>query len=296
MDVDQIVAELYGLPPKEFVAARDVRVAEARQAKDPAAARTLAALRRPTTAAWASNLFVRQRPKEVDRLLALGQTLREAHRMLDAGQFREASRQQHQMIAALARETAGLAKAAGLALTEPVRHEVEQILHSVLADPAIADEWAAGRLTKAPEATVGFTAVAPDTVPAHPATASSAEKRPARQDTARQAQLDAARTASQDAVSEAGRREEALAEAQQAQQAADARLEQVQARVAELEEQLQKARKDQREASAAAGLARDAVGEARRAATNARRTAARASAKLAKLGQTADAKQRPEPS
>jgi bifunctional ADP-heptose synthase (sugar kinase/adenylyltransferase) len=44
VDVDQIVAELYGLPPKEFVAARDVRVAEARQAKDPAAARTLAVL------------------------------------------------------------------------------------------------------------------------------------------------------------------------------------------------------------------------------------------------------------
>lgn len=44
------------------------------------------------TPAPGSNLFVRQRPAEVGRLLELGETLRQAHRTLDAGQLSEASR------------------------------------------------------------------------------------------------------------------------------------------------------------------------------------------------------------
>ncbi|MCW8382395.1 hypothetical protein [Streptomyces justiciae] len=95
MDVEEAIDALYGLPPGEFVAARDARAAEARRAKDATAARRIAALRRPTLAAWASNLFVRQRPDETARLLELRETLRQAHRTLNAGQLRQASCQQH---------------------------------------------------------------------------------------------------------------------------------------------------------------------------------------------------------
>ncbi|MFI1722619.1 hypothetical protein [Streptomyces sp. NPDC020489] len=293
MDVDQVAGELYALRPQDFVAARDARVAEARRAKDMAAARGIGALRRPTTAAWASNLFVRERPEEAERLLALGQTLREAHRTLDAGQFREASRRQNQMITALVREAAALAQQAGQPLTEPVRHEVEQILHSALADAAVAQEWAAGRLTKAPDATVGFTAVTPDTVPSRPEPRPPKKppaKRPNRRDTARREQLDAARRAARDAAAEAARSEKEQSRAEQAQESAAARAEQAGARVRELEEQLRQAREDDRAARAAASSARDAAQRARRTATTARRTAARAAEKLAELGEATEGK------
>jgi hypothetical protein len=247
MDVEEVIDGLYGLRPEEFVAARDARVAEARRAKDAAAARRIAGLRRPTLAAWASNLFVRRRPKEAERLLELGETLRQAHRTLDAGQLRQASRRQHQMITVLARETAELAQQAGLPLTEAVRHEVEQILHGVLADAQVAAEWAAARLAKAPAATVDFTAVTPEILPERPrppaATASApargTKSRPAKPDRrtqARRERVNQARAHSEEAETEARRSQDALSRAEEAKQAADARSGRARDRVAELEE------------------------------------------------------------
>ncbi|CAL9632381.1 hypothetical protein [Streptomyces sp. enrichment culture] len=164
MDVEEIVRELYGLRPEEFVAARDDRAARARKAKDTAAARRIAALRRPTVAAWASNLFVRQRPRDAERLRALGETLREAHRTLDADALRGAAAEQHRVIGALARETATLARDAGHPLGEAARRELEQIFHAVLADPDISEQWATATLARTPEASFGFGTVAPEAV------------------------------------------------------------------------------------------------------------------------------------
>ncbi|MEU7517515.1 hypothetical protein AB0B13_36710 [Streptomyces sp. NPDC042898] len=98
MDVEEIAEELYELKPSDFVAARDRYVAEARRAKDPGVAKAIAALRRPALAVWAANLLARQRPEETGQFLTLGETLREAHRTLDADQLRAASRQQHQLV------------------------------------------------------------------------------------------------------------------------------------------------------------------------------------------------------
>ncbi|MFE4258147.1 hypothetical protein [Streptomyces sp. NPDC056883] len=46
-------------------------------------------------------------------------------------------------------------------MSEQVLHEVEQILHTVLADAEVAERWQAGRLAKPPEATSGFTGLEP---------------------------------------------------------------------------------------------------------------------------------------
>ncbi|MFI9297575.1 hypothetical protein [Streptomyces gardneri] len=75
----------------------------------------------------------------------LGETLREAHRTLDAEQLRTASRQQHQLVAALARTAAVLAREAGQSVSDTVLHEIEQTLHGVLADPDVADRWSIRR-------------------------------------------------------------------------------------------------------------------------------------------------------
>ncbi|MFE6715552.1 hypothetical protein [Streptomyces sp. NPDC057695] len=166
MDVEEVADELYGLRPAEFVAARDTYVARARAAKDARAAKAVAALRRPSIAAWAANRLARQRQREAQQFLALGTTLREAHRTLDAEQLRAASAQRQELIAALARTAAALAGEAGLSVSDTVQHEIEQTLHGVLADRDVAEQWAKGRLVKAPEAAVGFPEVAPEAVPA----------------------------------------------------------------------------------------------------------------------------------
>ncbi|MEV7526536.1 hypothetical protein [Streptomyces sp. NPDC091371] len=85
MDVESVAAELRGLLPSQFTAARDEYVAKARKAGDRQLAARIAALRKPTLAAWTAGLLARSRPKEAQRLLALGEALRAAHRTLDPG-------------------------------------------------------------------------------------------------------------------------------------------------------------------------------------------------------------------
>lgn len=144
MDVERVAEELYGLKPAEFVPARDRYVAEAREAKDTAAAKAVAALRRPALAAWAANLLARQKRQEAEQFLAVGETLREAHRTLDGEQLRTASRQRNQLVTSLARTAADLAKEAGQPVSDTVLHEIEQTLHGVLADQDVAEEWSRG--------------------------------------------------------------------------------------------------------------------------------------------------------
>lgn len=65
------------------------------------------------------------------------------------------------MIGELARTARALAAEDGQTVSELVLHEVEQILHAVLADGDVAERWAAGRLLKAPDAVLGFTGLEP---------------------------------------------------------------------------------------------------------------------------------------
>ncbi|MGI5359119.1 hypothetical protein ACQI4E_27925 [Streptomyces sp. CA-252508] len=156
MDLESVTEELYGLRPDRFTAARNVRAAEARKAGDRALAEAVRSLRRPTLAAWVSNLLVRERPAEARSLAALGDGLRRAHRELDGERLRELSRKQHAVVAALARQARQLAADAGQPVGDDVQHEVEATLHAVLADPAAAGEWASGRLVRPLSAPVGF--------------------------------------------------------------------------------------------------------------------------------------------
>lgn len=165
MDLESVTDELYGLRPDRFTTARNARAAEARKAGDRQLADAVRALRRPTLAAWASNLLVRERPEEARSLATLGEGLRRAHHELDGERLRELSRQQHVLVTALAREARQLAAEAGQPVGEDVQYEVEATLHAVLADPAAAEEWAAGRLVRPLAAPVGFTAALTD-VPA----------------------------------------------------------------------------------------------------------------------------------
>ncbi|WP_411102795.1 hypothetical protein [Streptomyces sp. cmx-4-9] len=165
MDVEEVIDRLYGLAPAGFTAARDEAAARAKQAGDRAAAKRIAGMRRPTLAAWASNLLVRAKPEEAEQFCRLGQALREAHRSLDGEQLRELSHEQHVVVGALAGEAVRLAAQAGTPVSEAALREVEQILRTVLADPDAAAAWASGRLAKPPAVVTEFPALDPGATP-----------------------------------------------------------------------------------------------------------------------------------
>lgn len=135
MELDAVADELYGLRPGEFTAARDRRAKEARAAGDRDLAERIHRLRRPTTAAWAGNLLVREQHEEVEALLRLGESLRQAHQELDGEQLRQLSAEQLRVISALGRQAQQLAADAGQRIGESARREVEQTLHAALAGP-----------------------------------------------------------------------------------------------------------------------------------------------------------------
>ncbi|WP_371681019.1 hypothetical protein [Streptomyces sp. NBC_01276] len=99
MDVESVESELRALRPAEFTAARDEYAARARKTGDRQLAAAIAALRKPTLAAWTAALLARSRPKEAHGLAELGEALRAAHQRLDAGQLRKLSHDQRVVIA-----------------------------------------------------------------------------------------------------------------------------------------------------------------------------------------------------
>ncbi|MFE2243836.1 hypothetical protein ACFXCU_30545 [Streptomyces virginiae] len=272
VDADAVAAELYGLRPEEFTAARDAHAAAARKAGQRAEAKRIAALRRPTLAVWAANRLARADADQAQHLLELGRGLREAHRTLSGEDLRKLSHQQHVVVAAMAGEARRLAGEAGQDLSAGVQREVEQILRSVLADPEAADTWARGVLETAPPPAVGFAEVAPA-----PGTA----PRPQQPEREPQPQPEPEPDAEPDDTQDVGRTsreaelaEEALALAETERERARAGLGALDERIARLEEQLDGARGERERLAAAAAAAERGHQEAVRAAKRAR-TAAR---------------------
>lgn len=277
MDVESLELELYGLRPAEFTAARDECVAQAREAGDKALAAAIAGLRKPTVAAWTAGLLARRRPKEAQGLVQLGEALRTAHRTLDAEQLRKLSHDQHVVIGELARTARALAAEAGQAVSEPVLHEVEQILYTVLADAEVAERWKAGRLARAPEAVSGFTGLEPLPGAAPPRreqpAAAGPRSRPVPSPEPGQA-LDAA------AVAAARARRERVAAARTELTETEAEAERLEAEQAAAQEQAD-------QAAAAVAAAEDDVRAAKDRLTTARTTSSEAIASLRETGRAA---------
>ncbi len=283
MDLDAVADELYALRPEDFTAARASAVAAARTAGDRELAERIGALRKPSLAAWASNLLVRSRPGEVEPLLRLGEGLRRAHQDLDGTQLRELSRRQHALIRALSAQARQLAKEAGHPIGESVQREVETTLHAVLADPDAARAWASGRLTKPLSATVGFPAAAEGARPQRP-TPPEAPARPDRKaDEQRRRRLAEARRDAEEAERELRTRKDEAAAAGQAAEEAKRQVERLQRRVDELTGELERTRGEHQQARFAERSARERAREADRRLREADRRATTAAARLERL-------------
>jgi hypothetical protein len=300
VELDEVADELYGLRPQEFTAARNERAKRARADGQRELAERIRGLRRPTLAAWASNLLVREQGEQVAPLLHLGEELRGAHRNLDGAELRVLSRQQHQLVNALSKQAERLASGAGAPLGPQAQQEVAQTLHAVLADPDAAQEWAAGRLSKPLTATAGFDAAAREAAAAPAARrggtraraggdGTGADVRPQKQTRqTRQAeqaeQTEQARRAASRAAREAAdqahrlRREADAASgetaaARTAREQAEERVGWLRGELREAEEDRKQSRKREREAERAEREARRRAEEAEEAEERARRTA-----------------------
>ena len=139
-------AELYEADPDGFTARRQELADHAREAGQPAVAKQIAALRKPTRSAWVVNRLMRTDPEVRARLDALGADLRAA---ADLSRIRELTTARSRLVDELTR-----AALAGLpAPPAALREEVTATLDAAIADPEVADRL--GTLARA-EKYAGF--------------------------------------------------------------------------------------------------------------------------------------------
>lgn len=143
------VEQLYAAPPTRFTALRSELVAEARSAGERDLAASIGALRKPTTAAWAVNHFVRSHPDELEQLRSFAELLREAQRTLDADQLRLLGRERATRVDALADRVAEAAAEAGQRLGAGVAQEVRDTLTALIADEDAEASVLTGSLVRA---------------------------------------------------------------------------------------------------------------------------------------------------
>jgi hypothetical protein len=202
--------ELFGLPPEEFVAARDELARRLRREGDPEAAGRVKALRRPPLSAWAVNQLARSRQQALEGLLAAGERLRAAHQAAlaggDAAELRAATRAEREAVAGLVSAALDRLREAGHPTTETTRDRIAATLHAAAASPEAADLVRHGRLTADLDPS-GFGAApgGPAAVAGRPAAASG---RPA---TGPEVDGDRATAAEDDAAARRARRAAAVA-------------------------------------------------------------------------------------
>ena len=137
----EAAAELYEADPDEFTQRRAELAAHARDSDQPAAAKQIAALRKPTRAAWVANRLARTHPEAAARLDGLAAELRTGTRV------RELTQARHALIDELTSQAFAAAH-----LSDPpfaLREDVRATIDAAVSDPEVAASLAAGTLVRA---------------------------------------------------------------------------------------------------------------------------------------------------
>jgi hypothetical protein len=285
LDLDRAAGELYALPPAEFTAARDLRVAQARAAGDRGLAAELRQLRRPTISAWAVNLLARHETESLGGLVELAGELRTAQVTLQGEALRTLMRRRQQVLAALVQDARRLAADFGHQLTDDAVLQVERTLTAALSDPAAARQVCSGRLVSSLEyAGFGELGAAKDgaartggAAPSGGAAAPAAAPKPDRPAPDPNAKV---RAELAGAERDLERTAEALRQARQAQSEVDDRRHEVAARRDRLRRELAEADRELHTAERALQDADKATTRATREHTGARRRTDRLRAQL----------------
>ena len=192
------VAELYEADPDEFTAHRAELAAAARDAGEPATAKKITALRKPTRSAWVVNRLVRSDPEVRSRLEALAADLRAAAGSADGGRIRELTAARSRLVDELTRQALQVSELP--APPAALREEVTATLDAAIADPEVAASlgslvraahWSGFGLDSFPEGTPAAASARKTKTPA------SAEPETEREDRRREKIMEAERTLAQ---------------------------------------------------------------------------------------------------
>jgi len=284
--VEEGIDRLYELAPEEFVAARGELARRLRGEGDAPAAKRVAALRRPTVAAWAVNQAARRRPELVRDLLEVGERLRQAQRRALSGLRGDALRTAaHDRRIAIDRLLAVTAEALEESGRSPEAHRdaIAASLQAASTDERAAAAVRAGTLDHELAAPSGFGEVAglelvqPEAPEREPARAPAKPKRRRKLDPAQRRELEAARRERERRVKEVRAALRAAGKAREvADEAAEAEAEATRT-ARRLAEEATRAKRDAEDARRAAEEARRVADEARQAADTAKTRSQRAS-------------------
>jgi hypothetical protein len=238
MDLDEIVDELYSLPPEEFTAARNTAAKQAKSDGDAELSDKVKTLAKPTVAAWLANQLARERADELESLALLGEQMREATASMDGARLRELTPRRHSEVDALVKDAA---KLSGRKVSADVAQKLRETLDAALIDPAAAQAVRSGQLTSALRH-VGFGVVDESGEPSNVfQLAPRRSLRTAQQKKAAKTAQKAEPKRDEKRINEA---EKAAAEAEAVLDAAEARVDDVKSNLAELTERITQAQDD----------------------------------------------------
>ena len=149
MDLD----DLYGLPLDRFIPERATLARELRSGGEREQAAVVAALRKPSVAAWAVNQLTRTQRREVDRLWAAGDALRDVQTSVlgggaDARDLRSAAEGERAAVDALVDSARGLLSSGGHELSAATVERVAETLHAAALDDRARAQVTEGRLVR----------------------------------------------------------------------------------------------------------------------------------------------------
>lgn len=145
--------ELYGLPLERFTPERNALARELRNRGRREEAAEVAALRKPSVAAWAVNQLVRTQRRAVAELFEAGDALRAAHEEVlagrgEAGSLREAVEREREAVQALSDAARGLLTSQGHELSATTIDRVTDTLHAGALEVQARRQVQEGRLER----------------------------------------------------------------------------------------------------------------------------------------------------
>jgi hypothetical protein len=149
---DQLLTQLYGEDPTDFVARRTAMVKELRGKGQPEVARKVAGLRRPTAGVWAANRLHEVASDDLQALIESGRRLREAQIAALEGKaisdFRSLLSAHSASLQRTVDAAVGFLAGRDQNVSETVRQRLQTTLRAVsLATPDLQAALASGRLT-----------------------------------------------------------------------------------------------------------------------------------------------------
>lgn len=146
--LDSAAERLYAVPLADFMALRAQLVAEARTAKDRAAAQAIGKLRKPSVAAGIVNALVRARPDLVADVESVGAKLRAAQANLHGTAIAALRPARDQVIADVLAGARDITAAGGATLTAAAESEIRDTVIAALASDQASHAAMSGALTR----------------------------------------------------------------------------------------------------------------------------------------------------